>query len=150
LPEMLLGRLRIPRLHVAAMVREGADSGTLRRAIGHIPGTALPGRTGNVGLAGHRDTFFRALRNIEKDDTIDFETDTGTFRYAVQSTKIVSPRDVSVLNAAGGRTLTLVTCYPFYYVGSAPKRFIVRAVQVTNGTSRQQASTKAKTAVPSS
>src|ERR1035438_6977677 len=74
LPEMLLGRLRIPRLHVAAMVREGADSGTLRTGIGHIPGTALPGRAGNVGLAGHRDTFFRALRNIEKDDTIDFET----------------------------------------------------------------------------
>jgi sortase A len=140
LPEMLLGRLKIPRLHVAAMVREGADSGTLRRAIGHIPGTALPGKTGNVGLAGHRDTFFRALRNIEKDDTIDFETDAGTFRYAVESTRIVSPRDVSVLSAAGGRTLTLVTCYPFYYVGSAPKRFIVRAVQVPSGATRQQAS----------
>ena len=141
LPEMLLGRLRIPRLNVAAMVREGADSGTLRTAIGHIPGTALPGRAGNVGLAGHRDTFFRALRNIEKDDTIDFETDSGTYRYAVQSTKIVSPRDVSVLAAAGGRTLTLVTCYPFYYIGSAPKRFIVRAVQVTPAASRQQAFT---------
>jgi sortase A len=143
LPEMLLGRLKIPRLHVAAMVREGADSGTLRTAIGHIPGTALPGKAGNVGLAGHRDTFFRALRNIEKDDTIDFETDSGTFRYAVQSTRIVSPRDVSVLSAAGGRTLTLVTCYPFYYVGSAPKRFIVRAMQVTPVAPRQQASTDA-------
>lgn len=141
LPEMLLGRLRIPRLHVAAMVREGADSGTLRTAIGHIPGTALPGKAGNVGLAGHRDTFFRALRNIEKDDTIDFETDSGTYRYAVQSTKIVSPRDVSVLAPADGRTLTLVTCYPFYYVGSAPKRFVVRAVQLTSGRSAQQAST---------
>jgi sortase A len=149
LPEMLLGRLKIPRLHVAAMVREGADSGTLRSAIGHIPGTALPGKTGNVGLAGHRDTFFRALRNIEKDDTIDFETDAGTFRYAVESTRIVSPRDVSVLNAVGGRTLTLVTCYPFYYVGSAPKRFIVRAVQVTPVPSRQQAST-GETRAPSS
>jgi sortase A len=143
MPDMLLGRLKIPRLHVAAMVREGADSGTLRSAIGHIPGTALPGKTGNVGLAGHRDTFFRALRNIEKDDTIDFETDAGTFRYAVQSTRIVSPRDVSVLNAAGGRTLTLVTCYPFYYVGSAPKRFIVRAIQVMPAPARQQASTGA-------
>jgi len=143
LPEMLLGRLRIPRLHVAAMVREGADAGTLRSAIGHIPGTALPGKAGNVGLAGHRDTFFRALRNIEKDDTIDFETEAGTFRYAVQSTKIVSPRDVSVLAAASGRTLTLVTCYPFYYVGSAPKRFIVRAVQVTNGAAPQRAATGA-------
>lgn len=149
MPDMLLGRLKIPRLHVAAMVREGADSGTLRSAIGHIPGTALPGKAGNVGLAGHRDTFFRALRNIEKDDTIDFETDAGTFRYAVQSTRIVSPRDVSVLNAAGGRTLTLVTCYPFYYVGSAPKRFIVRAVQITSTPSRQQAST-GSTHAPSS
>jgi sortase A len=141
LPSMLLGRLRISRLHVAAMVREGADAGTLRSAIGHIPGTALPGRMGNIGLAGHRDTFFRALRNIEKDDTIDFETENGTFRYAVESTKIVGPRDVSVLTAAGGRTLTLVTCYPFYYVGSAPKRFIVRAVQVGTGAYRQEALT---------
>ena len=139
LPEMLLGRLKIPRLHVAAMVREGADSGTLRTAIGHIPGTALPGKTGNVGLAGHRDTFFRALRDIEKDDAIDFETDSGTFRYAVQSTRIVSPRDVSVLTASSGRTLTLVTCYPFYYVGSAPKRFIVRAVEVNTGSGHQPA-----------
>ena len=140
LPDMLLGRLRIPRLHLAGMVREGAGSGTLRTAIGHIPGTALPGKMGNIGLAGHRDTFFRALRNIEKDDTIDFETEGGTYRYAVESTKIVSPRDVSVLKAAGGRTLTLVTCYPFYYVGSAPKRFIVRAVQVGPGTSPEQPS----------
>lgn len=142
LPDMLLGRLRIPRLHVAGMVREGASSGTLRTAIGHVPGTALPGKMGNIGLAGHRDTFFRALRNIEKDDTIEFETESGTFRYAVESTKIVSPRDVSVLSAAGGRTLTLVTCYPFYYVGSAPKRFIVRAVQVGTGPSPEQASTR--------
>jgi sortase A len=139
LPAMLLGRLRIPRLNVAAMVREGADASTLRRAVGHIPGTALPGKAGNVGLAGHRDTFFRALRNIEKDDTIDFETENGTYRYAVESTKIVGPRDAGVLAASGGRTLTLVTCYPFYYVGSAPKRFIVRAVQVGTGVARQQA-----------
>jgi sortase A len=150
LPEMLLGRLSIPRLHVAAMVREGADSGTLRKAIGHIPGTALPGRIGNVGLAGHRDTFFRALRNIEKDDTIDFETGSGTYRYAVQSTRIVDPRDVSVLTAASGRVLTLVTCYPFYYVGSAPKRFIVRAVQVSRGASRQQEASTGATPGPSS
>jgi sortase A len=139
LPDSLLGRLRIPRLQVAAMVREGADSGTLRSAIGHIPGTALPGKTGNIGLAGHRDTFFRALRNIQEGDTIDFETESGTYRYAVESTKIVTPRDISVLKAAGGKTLTLVTCYPFYYVGSAPKRFIVRAVQVSAGPSKQQA-----------
>lgn len=130
LPHMLIGRLRIPRIQVAVMVREGADAGTLRRAVGHIPGTALPGKSGNVGLAGHRDTYFRSLRNIKKDDAIDLETESGTYRYLVESTRIVGPRDVSVLAAATRQTLTLVTCYPFYYVGSAPKRFIVRAVQV--------------------
>jgi sortase A len=126
----VIGRLAIPRLNLAVMVREGADEGTLSRAVGHIPGTALPGNTGNVGLAGHRDTFFRALRNIREDDTIELETTAGTYRYAVKSTRIVTPRDVSVLEASGGETLTLVTCYPFYYVGSAPKRFIVNARRV--------------------
>jgi sortase A len=140
-PDALLGRLRIPRLHLAAMVREGADSGTLRRAVGHIPGTALPGQAGNVALAGHRDTFFRALRGIKKDDTIDFETTDGTYRYVVESTTIVGPRDIGVLKAASGKTLTLVTCYPFYYVGSAPKRFIVRAAQSGGNVPRQQALT---------
>ena len=130
LPDSLIGRLRIPRLQLAVMVREGASSGTLQRAVGHIPGTALPGKTGNMALAGHRDTFFRPLRNIRKDDAIDLETENGTYRYQVQSTEIVSPRDVTVLKASKDHELTLVTCYPFYYVGSAPKRFIVRAVQV--------------------
>jgi sortase A len=126
----VIGRLAIPRLNLAVMVREGADEGTLSRAVGHIPGTALPGKAGNVGLAGHRDTFFRALRNIHPDDTIELETTAGTYRYLVQSTRIVTPRDVSVLKASGGETLTLVTCYPFYYVGSAPKRFIVHAALI--------------------
>jgi sortase A len=129
---MLLGRLEIPRLHVKVMVREGADESTLRRAVGHIPGTALPGNIGNVALAGHRDTFFRELRNIRKEDTIDLKTQDATYSYLVQSTKIVGPRDVGVLATSGGETLTLVTCYPFYYVGSAPKRFIVRATQVVS------------------
>ncbi len=129
LPSSLIGRLRIPRLNVVAMVREGADSATLSHAIGHIPGTALPGKTGNVALAGHRDTIFRALRNIKRSDSIDLETDKGTFRYIVASTQIVNPKDISVLAAGSGQSLTLVTCYPFYYVGSAPKRFIVRANQ---------------------
>jgi sortase A len=127
----VIGRLEIPRLNLSVMVREGADGRTLSRAVGHIPGTALPGGLGNVGLAGHRDTFFRALQNIRENDAIEFETTSGTFRYVVKSTTIVSPRDVSVLAAsAGGENLTLVTCYPFYYLGSAPKRFIVRASQV--------------------
>lgn len=128
--QSVIGRLDIPRLQLAVMVREGADEGTLSRAVGHIPGTALPGNVGNVGLAGHRDTFFRALRNIRANDTIELETTAGTYRYAVSSTRIVTPRDVSVLRASGGETLTLVTCYPFYYVGSAPKRFIVHATQI--------------------
>ena len=131
-PGMLIGRLRIPRLNLAVMVREGAGESTLRRAVGHIPGTGLPGQPGNVGLAGHRDTFFRPLQNIRKNDAIDLETGHGTVRYVVTGTQIVSPRDVTVLKASGGKTLTLVTCYPFYYVGSAPKRFIVRATEVTS------------------
>ena len=138
LPSSLIGRLEIPRLKLTAMVREGADGNTLHRAVGHIPGTALPGYAGNVALAGHRDTFFRALRNIKKDDTIDFETENGTFRYLVESTAIVGARDVGVLAASQGQTLTLVTCYPFYYIGSAPKRFIVRAAQVSPIPQRQR------------
>src|SRR3984885_11874487 len=126
-PQSVIGRLEIPRLNLAVMVREGADESTLRRAVGHIPGTERAGNIGNVGLAGHRDTFFRALRNIRADDTIELETTAGKYRYVVKSTRIVTPRDVSVLEASGGETLTLVTCYPFYYVGSAPKRFIVHA-----------------------
>ena len=127
-PAGVIGRLDIPGLHLSAMVREGADAGTLHRAVGHIPGTALPGMEGNVGLAGHRDTFFRPLRNIQVNDPIELETERATYRYVVESTRVVGPRDVRVLaSSAGGETLTLVTCYPFYYVGSAPKRFIVRA-----------------------
>lgn len=128
--QSVIGRLEIPRLDIAVMVREGADESTLSRAVGHIPGTALPGKAGNVGLAGHRDTFFRALRNIHEDDVIKLETTARTYRYLVKSTRIVTPRDVSVLEASGGETLTLVTCYPFYYVGSAPKRFIVHAALI--------------------
>ncbi len=123
----VIGRLEIPNLHLVAMVEEGADAGTLRRAVGHIPGTALPGGKGNVGLAGHRDTFFRGLRAIQVNDDIELETANGTYRYLVQSTQIVGPRDVQVLRPSTAASLTLVTCYPFYYVGSAPKRFIVRA-----------------------
>jgi sortase A len=130
LPDRLIGRMRIPRLRVAVMVREGADEHTLRRAVGHIPGTGLPGTTGNVALAGHRDSFFRELRNIRKDDKIELQTGQDTYRYAVRSVEVVSPKDVQVLKASGGETLTLVTCYPFSYVGSAPKRFIVRAARV--------------------
>jgi sortase A len=129
----LVGRLSIPRLKLSSIVREGDDETTLSLALGHIPGTALPGQTGNVGIAGHRDTIFRALRGIKKDDLIRFETLSGTETYQVDSTSIVKPADVGVLASHGKPVLTLVTCYPFYYVGSAPDRFIVSAHEVGNG-----------------
>lgn len=129
----LLGRLTIPRLHISAMVREGTGEDTLSLALGHIPHTALPGQPGNVGVAGHRDELFRGLRNIRRDDLITFETRRGKFAYQVQSTSIVTPQDVDVLHAGPHPELTLVTCYPFYYVGSAPQRFIVKAREVSAG-----------------
>ena len=122
-----LGRLEIPRLHVAAVVRSGSDARTLQLAVGHIPGTALPGERGNVGLAAHRDTFFRRLGEIRPDDEVRLVTAVGTFIYRVEGTNVVEPQDVWVLDATAEPALTLVTCYPFRYVGSAPQRFVVRA-----------------------
>jgi sortase A len=123
----LIGRLAIPRLNMRSVVREGAGQDTLDVALGHIPGTALPGQPGNTGIAGHRDTLFRGLRKIEKDDVIEFQTPAGSYSYRVESTGIVKPDDVAVLRDGRRPELTLVTCYPFYYVGSAPDRFIVKA-----------------------
>lgn len=126
----LIGRIQIPRVGVSAIVLHGIGNKTLRRGVGHIPGTPLPVDDGNVGLAGHRDSFFRALKDIREDDTIELTTLDGTFEYQVEWTKIVEPKDTYVLADDGAPSLTLVTCYPFYYVGSAPKRFIVRAHRV--------------------
>ena len=126
----VIGRIEVPRLGVSVFVVEGTSSTTLRRAAGHIPGTALPGEPGNVGISAHRDTFFRPLRNIRQNDIITLTTLLGEFRYRVVSTAIVNPSDVGVLNQREDEILTLVTCYPFYFVGSAPNRFIVRAVKV--------------------
>ena len=123
----VVGQLEIPRLGVFVMVVEGADPGDLKHAVGHITGTSLPGEPGNVGIAGHRDTFFRLLRFTQRGDKIALRTLRGTYRYRVISTTLVQPADVQVLNPIGRDTLTLVTCYPFYYVGPAPERFIVRA-----------------------
>jgi sortase A len=123
----LIGRLEIPRLGLSAILIEGDDQKTLRRAVGHIPGTPLPGQPGNVALTGHRDTFFRPLRNIRAKDIIVVTTLQGEYRYRVVSTRVVSPDNVAVLNSSDGEILTLVTCYPFYFVGAAPDRFIVRA-----------------------
>lgn len=128
----LLGRMEIPRLGVSMIVAEGTGEATLRRAGGHIAGTALPGHPGNVGIAGHRDTLFRPLRNIRQDDLITVTTLHGEYSYRVVSTKIVSPTDVTVLSSDASEILTLVTCYPFYFVGPAPDRFIVRAERVTH------------------
>ena len=125
---VIIGRMSIPRLHLAAIVEEGVDDLTLSRAVGHIPGTALPGETGNIGVAGHRDTFFRALKDLRPEDRIDFATRVGHFHYTVESLRVVDPSDVSVLEPGEGRTLTIVTCFPFHYIGNAPRRFIVRAV----------------------
>ena len=127
-PGSVLGRIEIPRLGVSAVIRAGSDARTLRLAVGHIPGTALPGQTGNIGLAGHRDTFFRRLRHVRADDDIRLVTTSGTFTFKVDTTTIVLPKDTWVLDPTPTATLTLVTCYPFTYVGSAPKRFIVHAV----------------------
>ena len=126
----LIGRMQVDRLGVSVVVMEGTSNKTLRRAVGHIAGTALPGRTGNVGIAGHRDTFFRPLRNIHSNDVITLTTRSGEYRYRVVSTKVVKPDNVGVLNSDGNEVLTLVTCYPFYFLGSAPQRFIVRAERV--------------------
>lgn len=125
-----IGRIEIPRLGVSVVIRAGSDARTLQLAVGHIPGTALPGELGNIGLAGHRDTFFRRLRDIRPDDEIRIVTAGGTFAFRVEKTSVVTPQDTWVLDATKAPTLTLVTCYPFTYVGSAPERFIVRATGV--------------------
>lgn len=126
-----LAVLRIPKLRLEAAVLPGTDDGTLNRGLGHIESTAQPGTDGNAGIAGHRDSFFRALKDIAQDDLIELDTPLMTDVYRVERTWIVDPDDVSVLDPTPVRALTLVTCYPFYYVGSAPKRFIVRAVRVS-------------------
>jgi len=125
-----LARIEISSIGLAAMIMEGIDGRTLRHAVGHVPGTPLPGQQGNVVITGHRDTFFRGLRNIHKDDEITLTTLNGTYRYRVDSTQVVEPEDTKVLDATADDFLTLVTCYPFYFVGSAPKRFIVRAHRI--------------------
>jgi sortase A len=126
----LIGDIVIPRLDVSVIVMEGVDDTTLRRAAGHMPGSSLPGQAGNIAIAAHRDTFFRPLRNIRQSDMITLTTPSGAYRYRVVSIKVVNPSDVSVLKSDGTEILTLVTCFPFYFVGAAPKRFIVRAERI--------------------
>jgi sortase A len=122
-----LGRLEIGAIGREVMILEGTEDETLRRAVGHIPGTSLPGQDGNVAIAGHRDTYFRGLRNIQKDDEITLTALNGSYRYRVDLIRVVEPEDVEVLDDSDESVWTLVTCYPFYFVGAAPQRFIVRA-----------------------
>ncbi len=126
----VIGELEIPSLGLDAIFVQGDSPRILRRAVGHVSETALPGEEGNVVLTAHRDTFFRPLRKIRPGDAITLKTGSGDFQYQVESTAVVRASDVQVLQASGGRTLTLITCFPFYYVGSAPDRFIVRAREV--------------------
>jgi sortase A len=134
LPAGTIGKIEIPRIGMSAMIAEGTEGATLRRAIGHVPGTAFPGETGNAAIAAHRDTFFRGLRNLSRGDEIDVTTDRGLFHYVVESTEIVKPNDVSVLKPGKSPELTLITCYPFFWIGPAPKRFIVHARVDANAT----------------
>jgi sortase A len=123
----VLGRLEISRLGVRVAVLQGTSSKTLRLGAGHIAGTALLGEGGNIGIAGHRDTFFRALKDIRKNDEIQIQTANGLSLYEVDWARVVAPNDVAVLAPTTGPALTLVTCYPFYFIGPAPERFVVHA-----------------------
>ena len=123
--------LRIPKVALEVPVLEGADDITLNRAVGHVPGSALPGQPGNIAITGHRDGFFRPLKDLAIGDTIDLDRNTAsgpqTDLYKIRSIHIVFPSDTSVLNTTTASTLTLITCFPFYYVGAAPQRYIVQA-----------------------
>jgi sortase A len=128
-----LGLLEVPRLELTAIVVEGDDAPSLQVAAGHLPDTPLPWNEGNSALAAHRDADFRALKGIREGDVIRFHTADTVMEYVVRETLIVEPTDVSVLRATERPTLTLITCYPFTYIGPAPKRFIVRAERTSNG-----------------
>lgn len=125
-----LGRIEIPRIGVAAIVKDGADEETLARAVGRVPGSARPGQVGNMVLAGHRDTFFRPLRDIRVNDRIRMVVPPNTYEYKVESVMVVSPEDTNVLRSKGKEEITLVTCFPFRYIGPSPDRFVVSATRV--------------------
>lgn len=123
-------RLKIPVIGLSVVVLEGVDSRTLRVGLGHVRGTSWPGQAGNVVIAGHRDTFFRPLRKIQVCDEILLETPDRTYHYQVDSFEVVDPHEVSALKNHGKDELTLISCYPFFYIGPAPKRFVVHAEPV--------------------
>lgn len=130
-----VARLAIPRLALDVVALEGVDPETLDRGAGHFPGSALPGEPGNASFAGHRDSFFRPLGRVEEGDEVLLETPAGRHVYRVTDTRVVGPEEVEVVAALPGRQLTLVTCYPFDWIGPAPRRFVVRAV-LADGSAR--------------
>lgn len=129
-PGEIIGRVDVPRLNLSAAVAEGEDDSTLRKAVGHLSDTPMPWQNGNVAFAAHRDTLFRPLKNIRINDEVRVVTARGEFLYRVRKTQIVDPEDVSVLAPTARPSLTLITCYPFSFVGHAPQRFIVQAERV--------------------
>ena len=126
----VLGRMEISRLGMSIVILEGTSSRTLRLGVGHIAGTAFPGEPGNIGIAGHRDSYFRALKDIRSGDEIGIQTATGLSRYQVDRVQMLEPSDIAVLAPTAVPGITLVTCYPFYFVGPAPRRFVVHAHHV--------------------
>jgi len=131
-----LAVLRVPKVGIEVPVLEGTDDWTLNRGVGHIEGTAAPDGAGNCGIAGHRDGFFRALKDVAAGDTLELATLGETATYRIESIRIVAPEEVSVLDPTPMPSVTLVTCYPFYFVGSAPQRYVVRAVRLPSEQSR--------------
>ena len=127
----VVGRLEVSRIGISVIVLQGIDEDTLISGAGHVPGTPLPGDEGNVAIAAHRDTFFRKLQGIRPGDSIQVATVRRTYEYVVDSTEIVDPEDTQVMESRARPELTLITCYPFYFVGAAPKRFIVHARPLT-------------------
>jgi len=127
----VIGEIEVPRVGLKAIVVQGDSANLLQRAVGHVPETALPGEAGNVALAGHRDGLFRPLRNVRPGDSITLRTPDHEFQYQVEWTAVVPPTAVGVIQPTSEPALTLVTCFPFYYIGAAPERFVVRAREIT-------------------
>jgi sortase A len=127
----VIGRVDVPRLKLSAAIAEGDDDATLRKAVGHLSDTSLPWEeTGNAAFAAHRDGLFRPLRDIRLNDEVNVVTPRGEFHYVVRKTEVVEPDDVWVLAPTDSPTITLITCYPFSFIGHAPKRFVVHAARV--------------------
>lgn len=126
----VVGRVEIPRLNLSTVIFEGTDQDVLERGAGHLPGSALPGNRGNTVLAAHRDTFFRPLRGIRIGDRVKIHQPGGDDIYIVKSARVVQPNEVDVLKSTAEPSLTLITCYPFRFIGPAPERFVVRAVLI--------------------